>query len=260
MFWRLQVNSFMQLFWQRRHGRVSRWHTEDFTNQQLVGQHCWGVATILLHIFGRDCSRDLLVAALRHDGGEGATGDVPAPAKWAFGSDRLNMMEQLVRERLGADYPELQPWEQWALKVADSLEGYLTTLDERMRGNLMADVIFNRWKARLPDLIYVYNVRDYDSAGCTRLRHLYEFITTAYLQICTGQTDFLQSVQDTDLWKPNSAMELRRAFDLATGAVARPDQRTQPQPGSLLDDPAVQDDRAADNGALQEAIDDWSCT
>ena len=252
------MNEHLQLYWQLRHGRVIRWHTEDATKPQLDGQHCWGVATILLQVMGDDCSRALLVAALRHDQGEGGAGDVPAPAKWAFGSERLDIMEALIRQRINADYPALSLEEAWALKMADTLEGMFWTLDEMLRGNQLFYVIWDRWMARTRDLVYLTFPTDAEQPRYyRRFQNAYEWLCWAGRSILReGQSDFLSAIRDSDLWKPASAMELRRDFENATGPLAGKVERQEPPCGSMLEDPAIQADSAADTGALQEAIDD----
>lgn len=113
-----------------RAGFVRRWHTNPdlaHTADRIDG-HSARVARIILALHPEP-SLDLIRAALTHDDGENAVGDVKAPAKDEFPviADALDEMEHYERERLWAgDWCDVIGGDdrRW-LKFADRLDAYM---------------------------------------------------------------------------------------------------------------------------------------
>lgn len=124
---------------------VKRWHTARMHQTQTVGAHSHGVAMLCSAFSDDKPSTALLMAALTHDLGEFATGDVPAHIKWKH--PKLNqMLEELEVEYL--DSLGLQKYhdaltidELDILALADRVELILFLLDESRLGNSNADRI-----------------------------------------------------------------------------------------------------------------------
>jgi len=128
-------------------GGVSRFHTRRCIHPQGVDAHSWQVAALCMMITRGRASAGLLWAALTHDVGEIATGDVPGPVKRAnpeveriFNSLEL---DHIVSLELPA--PLLLPGESTVLHAADSLSGAYYCLVERRMGNRVLEGSFGRY-------------------------------------------------------------------------------------------------------------------
>ena len=111
-----------------RAGFVRRWHKNpDLCHTaDPVDGHSGRVARLILALHPNP-SMDLLRAALVHDDGEHATGDMSVPAKLANPqmSKMIDRMERAARIDLwGSDF-ELWQEEQVWLKFADRLDAYM---------------------------------------------------------------------------------------------------------------------------------------
>ncbi len=62
-------------------GYVSRWHTWPAMRPQTNAEHSHGVARAVIALTDGNCSVQLIAAALNHDLGEGAVGDMRHPFK-----------------------------------------------------------------------------------------------------------------------------------------------------------------------------------
>lgn len=115
----IPVNS-VRILWTA--GMTKRLHTVPTDARNLVSEHSWGVALILLTIYPT-VSVAGLARALIHDCAESVTGDVPAPTKWASAavSTSLETLEIEYEKRWGVFY-DLSPEEEYAIKVADMLD------------------------------------------------------------------------------------------------------------------------------------------
>lgn len=137
----------------RAAGRVLRYHQHGPDLAQRVDAHSWGVATLVLYLWP-DASRDLVVAALRHDVGEFYTGDVSATTKWMLSQNaqhELNGLEEKGQDLALSPMPSLNLMEERQLKLADQLELMLHCL-ERMRAGDRAQAPGPFWRvARVVD-------------------------------------------------------------------------------------------------------------
>lgn len=112
-------------------GRVRRWHTNPelaHTNDFLDG-HQGRVARIILKLHPH-ASRALLVAALTHDDGEWAIGDISGPAKAALRDlepiawDRLQAVEDDSRAEVWGCVHTVSIDDAAWLRFADRLDAY----------------------------------------------------------------------------------------------------------------------------------------
>ena len=124
---------------------VRRFHTELLINSETVGHHSASVALLCLTLTDGRCSKDLLVAALKHDLGEQFTGDIPAPAKRA----NHGLKEELLIAELNHPdsdailHPILTGAEEQLLKAADLLDLGFKCVEEIEMGNRTARRILN---------------------------------------------------------------------------------------------------------------------
>lgn len=137
------------LLWLRKGGNVTRYHTHPTLTNQQVNSHSFNVALILLHL-NPSSSFNLIKAAMFHDLAEQDTGDSPAHAKWRnpmvygllAGLETDIMAEHGIKVALTPDE------ENW-LKLADTLEYCLYSLEERRMGNRNMDIVFSRGIERM---------------------------------------------------------------------------------------------------------------
>lgn len=128
----------------RRAGRVVRYHTNPLVIHEDVAQHTFNVMNILLDVMGGNISRNLLLAALLHDQGEYATGDIPSPVKrGVVGAAVKEHLDNVEEEAVRALYPNLPTIhlsgeEKVLLKFADLLDGLIKSTEEVRMGNVYA--------------------------------------------------------------------------------------------------------------------------
>jgi 5'-deoxynucleotidase YfbR-like HD superfamily hydrolase len=118
----------------RRAGKVRRFHTYQMIAPQDVAQHSFNVAN-LVRIMGGDS--DTILAALCHDMGEWATGDIPSPVKRGMTEEGRRFLNNLEGAGAGAcgGWPCNFGVDHGLIKVADNLEGLITAMEELDRGN-----------------------------------------------------------------------------------------------------------------------------
>jgi 5'-deoxynucleotidase YfbR-like HD superfamily hydrolase len=117
-------------------GAVQRFHTVQTIKPNTVAEHSFGVAMLVDLLTGGTASKNLVVAALRHDMAEQTTGDIPAPAKRAYGlREQVNAIEEAIMEGSHWPMPTLTETEKQVLKFADCLDGALYCIREARIGN-----------------------------------------------------------------------------------------------------------------------------
>tara|TARA_R110000851_G_scaffold96792_2_gene209954 strand:- start:34716 stop:35207 length:492 start_codon:yes stop_codon:yes gene_type:complete len=124
---------------------VSRFHQVTGMTQQTIAQHSWGVSLLCQHLMP-ECSKDLILAALTHDCTELVTGDIPAPAKWAYPELKsvLDEIEEITEKEWGINF-DLPTYEKRMLKLCDALEGMNYCIQRREVGELEAAIVFGKW-------------------------------------------------------------------------------------------------------------------
>lgn len=128
----------MQAMWEG--GETQRFHTCMTLRPDTVGQHSFGVACVIMHVWP-DAPAKVLRAALKHDMAESYTGDLPAPSKRALGiREQFAEFEDEYLGSVGIIPENLSPVQAWVLKFADSVDGLRVTIRERAMGNQMIQV------------------------------------------------------------------------------------------------------------------------
>lgn len=146
---------------------VVRYHTIHTLQRETVGHHSHGVATICA-ILEPECSGRLLYAALLHDLAEHQTGDLPSPAKRAYGiGEQVSKLENDLLNSVGLSMPPLSPDEQRTLKLADIAQGAMFCAREMSLGNANMRIVFDRYISYAEQLILVGRER-------TLFRHIKE--------------------------------------------------------------------------------------
>lgn len=111
-------------------GAVRRWHTNPHMAHVVdtIDGHSGRVAKLILLLHPAP-SMALLRAALTHDDGEYAVGDIPGPAKAAMPPvvrDALDAIETAARGAIWGPDPVLTEAEALWLRYADRLDAYIT--------------------------------------------------------------------------------------------------------------------------------------
>jgi hypothetical protein len=112
-----------------RSGYVARYATnpEMAWTGQTDGQHAWGVAVLLLGLFGDEVDMPTLVEAILHDAGEMGTADMSAPNKRRYPLAASVLAEAEAEERAWMGVPEtvLDDRQAAMLKLCDGIESWL---------------------------------------------------------------------------------------------------------------------------------------
>ena len=134
---------------------VLRFHTARTIHDETVGQHSFNVCNLLLMMTNGELSRDLLIAALLHDMGEPAVGDVPSPVKRAMPlpvREELDRLESEAVATIHPYFPTLSVEESMTLKLADLLDGLMKCRDELRLGNRGIRDIGDRYVSYIHEL------------------------------------------------------------------------------------------------------------
>lgn len=129
--------------------RVVRKHTMINIRAENVAEHTWGVDHILFCIWPGIPFR-VVIGAHYHDGGEYATGDVPANVKWANPgvAETCSTLETTgIRNTLPEHLHEcldLSDLEKKIIEIADRTEFCFSTYYEIMMGNRHVVKMFRR--------------------------------------------------------------------------------------------------------------------
>lgn len=137
-------------------GNSTRFHTVDVHTRQDIGNHSFGVAWLCELITDGAASKNLVMAALAHDLAEHIVGDIPSPAKRALNIGAMyDTIEgaHLDEAGIGSYSLHLTPEERSILKFADMLEGMTFCVRERKVGNQNVEIIFNRFRSYIMELL-----------------------------------------------------------------------------------------------------------
>lgn len=139
---------------------VKRYHTVLTIQQETVGHHSHGVATMCL-MLQPEASRALLVSALLHDLSEHQTGDIPSPAKRQYGiGEQVSELEDRLLAEVGLMMPPLSDKEKRVLKLADIAQGAMFCAREIALGNRGMRKIFDRYISYAEDYILTYQEQE----------------------------------------------------------------------------------------------------
>lgn len=147
-----QVASLAHLLELYESGKVQRWHTMRGVDPQTNADHSWGVALLILMQWP-EASNKLIKAALLHDCGERASGDIPSTAKDFNPALRTasKTSEAAWLKAMGVELPELNQAEKTILTIADHQEAWLH-LNSRMK-HAIIDNAMSRLNADILEML-----------------------------------------------------------------------------------------------------------
>lgn len=124
---------------------VQRYHTIDTIKPDTVAGHSHGTAWLCYLLMEGKPTVSLLMAALSHDAAEQLWGDIPSPAKKYLGlRETLTSLERTTLALNNMEF-ELTPHEAHILKIADNMDGLLSSIRERRLGNRNAEPCYERF-------------------------------------------------------------------------------------------------------------------
>lgn len=142
-----------------RNGQVVRKHTMENIRAENIGEHTWGVVTLLLMAWP-GVKPNIVVGAQFHDSGERATGDMPGPTKWAnpvleSEMDRLEHehIQRTLPEHLRDDITTLTENEWAVIEIFDRAEFCISMGRERRLVNTYAMIYFERALTKMEQVI-----------------------------------------------------------------------------------------------------------
>lgn len=139
---------------------VTRYHTVTTLRRETVGHHSHGVA-LICRLLDPAASAQLLTAALIHDLAEHEVGDIPSPAKLAYGiGEQISVLEDKLLADAGLNIPFLTDSEKRTLKLADIAQGALFCAREVSLGNRKMLAVFERYMGYANDKILVGRERE----------------------------------------------------------------------------------------------------
>ena len=139
---------------------VTRYHTVTTLRRETVGHHSHSVA-LLCCLLDPQASAELLFAALIHDLAEHEVGDIPSPAKRAYGiGEQISALENNLLTDAGLGIPPLTDKEKRTLKLADIAQGALFCAREVSLGNRKMLTVFERYMSYANDKILVGRERE----------------------------------------------------------------------------------------------------
>jgi 5'-deoxynucleotidase YfbR-like HD superfamily hydrolase len=132
-------------------GAVERFHARPGITRHTDAAHSWGVALLIGFLSEPMPRAELLLAALTHDLAEHYTGDTPAPAKWALGTNEVcAALEHKILHLYGLNFEvALTTEELRLLKIADTMDGLLHCCREIALGNRTVVLVYNKWLGSL---------------------------------------------------------------------------------------------------------------
>jgi 5'-deoxynucleotidase YfbR-like HD superfamily hydrolase len=139
---------------------VTRYHTVTTLRRETVGHHSHGVA-LICRLLDPAASAQLLTAALLHDLAEHEVGDIPSPAKRAYGiGEQISELETRLLAGAGLSLPLLTEAEKRTLKLADIAQGALFCAREITLGNRNMMAVFERYMSYANEKILVGRERE----------------------------------------------------------------------------------------------------
>lgn len=160
----------------REAGDITRFHTARMIHDETVGHHTFNLINLLLILTEGAASRELILAALCHDLGEIATGDIPANVKSKMTPRILDSLYSMEEQVVSDIHPclsyELTAMEDKLLNLADKLDGLLKCVDEINLGNrhiikigsrycnylnkMLQDPIYTNYRETVEDTIHYF--------------------------------------------------------------------------------------------------------
>lgn len=166
----------------RSAARVSRMHIFTTHHQQSVGEHTFGVLSLLFFVIPEP-TMAMVRGCLYHDAAEAMTGDVPAPTKWRYPAlgEALAAAEQDIERSHGIEV-SMTEHEKRVLAYCDLMELALYASEEVDIGNHGAASV-------LRNCLIALRHKNLPSVS-PAARELYEFIvsrTNAHYKLDLGE-------------------------------------------------------------------------
>jgi len=141
----------------REAGIVKRFHAVRTIKEETVAEHSFNVVNLILVLTDGKASRNLILAALTHDMGEIAVGDIPSQIKKALPvqvSIEIDRRECEAVERIHPNlHANIDETELHLLHLADNLDGLLKCTDELKMGNHHIIPVGERYIGYIQNLI-----------------------------------------------------------------------------------------------------------
>lgn len=129
----------------REGGQTQRCHTMQYMGPYNVAIHSYNALSLLLLLYPKHPSLNLIKAVLWHDVPERWTGDVPTPAKLAnpFLKEILGTLEQRIFNDIGIGglFKCLKGEEKRWLDAVDLLELFMWVQEQMKMGNSIVDSV-----------------------------------------------------------------------------------------------------------------------
>jgi len=121
-------------------GAIKRFHTARLIQGETVAEHSFNLVNLIMIVTNGNASRNLILAAITHDLGEYAVGDIPSPIKRALPKEVAHQIDLREEGAVQDIHPcmkgiFLAPAEAFLLSLADKLDGLLKCIDELRMGN-----------------------------------------------------------------------------------------------------------------------------
>lgn len=146
--------------WIRASGYTRRYHGWRIILEDQVGSHERNVAKLLVLLWP-DAPKEAILYALGHDDAEWIVGDMPAPAKRRLPNYTPELtfrtvfgdMEESVLYEAGLPLPMVSPEWAFRIKLCDSLDGMLYSLQELSMGNRQIITCFQAFESYVSELL-----------------------------------------------------------------------------------------------------------
>lgn len=140
----------------REAGAIRRFHAVRTIKEESVGEHSFNMMNLIMVLTEGKASRGLILAALTHDMGEYAVGDIPSQIKKALPPElriKVDEQEYAAVRAIHPHLPGLDETDLHLLKLADNLDGLLKCTDELKMGNHHVIPCGERYCGYIQDLI-----------------------------------------------------------------------------------------------------------
>jgi len=141
----------------REAGKTKRYHMVNTIKEESVAEHSFNVVNLVLILSEGKASRSLILAALTHDMGETAIGDIPSQIKKMLSFEAREELCAKEQEAIDRIHPHIHANidadEKHLLEICDNLDGLLKCIDELKMGNQHIIPVGERYSGYLQDLI-----------------------------------------------------------------------------------------------------------
>lgn len=140
----------------REAGSIKRFHAVRTIKEETIGEHSFNMVNLVMILTEGKASRELILAAITHDMGEWAVGDIPSQIKKALPPElriEVDKREYDAIRTIHPILPGLDETDLHLLKLADNLDGLLKCIDELKMGNQHVIPCGERYCGYIQDLV-----------------------------------------------------------------------------------------------------------